>query len=136
MFNFNDLKDYTKVAQCSIDEIAARVGISYDGLKRGLQNESLSLRYVLPLCQELHMTPNQFFGSDAPAGDIVYGDQQKGSKMKIKKDSPELAHAISILQDELKQKNEQLAAKDRTIAEKDQQIADINKQLLSKILAL
>lgn len=136
MFTFSDLKRFTKKTKTNVENIASDLGLSYDGLKLGLDQQTLKIQYVLPLCKILCISPDQFFDVETPKGDIVYGDQQKGSKMKIKKDSPELAHAIEILQEELRQKNEQLAAKDRTIAEKDQQIADINKQLLSKILAL
>lgn len=123
LFNFNDLKQYTRVAKCSVDEIAAKTDISYDGLKRGLQNESLSIRFVVPLCQALNMTPNQFFGVEETSGDTNYGNMQKNAKKQIMQvGTEELKKTISILEGQLKTKDEQLKSKDEQLAAKDVQI--------------
>lgn len=136
MLTYEELTDICEKKRTTITDVSNRVGMSLNGLRKAMRNFALTADKLILVCQALDITPNYFFGVEATAGDIVYGDQQKGSKMKIKKDSPELSHVIEILQGELALKNEQLAAKDKTIAEKDQQIADINKQLLTKILAL
>lgn len=115
--NYNELKRHCALIQVSVSEIANEVDITIDGLRKGLENESLALRYVQPLCKSLGITPNKFFGVDDTPGDNIYGAQNKGGKKQIiqQGNTDALEHTIEILKAQLTTKDEQIAAKDRQI---------------------
>lgn len=115
--NFSELKRICITNKISLSQVAESIDLSYDGLKKGINNESLSMRYVLPLCHAICITPNEFFGVETPSGDTNYGNMQKNAKKQIMQlaGTEELKATIEVLKEQLKIKDEQLAAKDRQI---------------------
>lgn len=100
--DFNELKRHCASMRVSVLKIAEETGITYDGLKQGITKQSLALRYVLPLCQALCITPNHFFGiPDKPQKQQVQNGGRNNSQYMD-------SEAISALES-------QLIAKDRQI---------------------
>lgn len=65
--NYNNLKEICRVNKISIQMVASETGVTLDGLRKGLERESLAIRFVVPLCKALCITPNQFFNMDDAA---------------------------------------------------------------------
>lgn len=97
--------------QVSIETIASEAGLTYDGLKKGFVNESLAMRYILPLCKSLSVTPNEIFGIDSMPEDINFGNMNKNGKKQILNvgSNEDLKHTIEILREQLAKKDEQIA---------------------------
>lgn len=114
---YNELKNHCNLIHISVSDLCREIDITIDGLKKGIVNESLALRYVLPLCKSLGIEPNQFFGVGESSGDKIYGAQNKGGKKQIiqQGNTEALEHTIEILKEQLTTKDEQIAAKDRQI---------------------
>ncbi len=60
--NYDELKEICRVNKISLQTIASETGVTMNGLKRGIEQQSLAIRYVIPLCKSLCMTPNRMFG--------------------------------------------------------------------------
>lgn len=99
--NFNELKRHCATMQISVAKVAEEVGLSYDGLKKGLINGSLAMRQILPLCQSICITPNQFFGVD---GNISHKQVQNGGVGNVQS----MDAGTAILQEQLRIKDEQI----------------------------
>ena len=101
--NFNELKHHCAIIKISATNVAAEVGLSLEGLKKGIVNGSLALRCVLPLCQSLGITPNQFFGipDTAPKQQVQNG----GSHNKQFMDTT----TIAALESQLAEKDKQIS---------------------------
>lgn len=65
---YEELKKHCDQMHVSVLKVAEEVGISFDGLKKGVSNGSLALRHILPLCESLCITPDQFFGLKGDGG--------------------------------------------------------------------
>lgn len=100
--NFSELKQHCINMHVPIQQVAVEAGITYDGLKKGLSNDSLALRYVLPLCQALCITPNRFFGiPDKPQKQQVQNGGRNNSQYMD-------SDAVSALEAQLVAKDKQI----------------------------
>ena len=109
---FNELKSHCAMMRVSTAKIADEIGLSYDGLKNCLLNQSLSLRYVLPLCQSLCITPNRFFGVTAPEMSVTTQQIQNGGNGNSQTIGSDI---VPYLRQQLKEKDEQIKVKDGQI---------------------
>ena len=108
---YNELKEICRINKISLQLVASEVGITQDGLKRGIDKQSLAIRYVVPLCQSLCITPNQFFGEAEPIKRNIQQNQTGGVG-----NTQTMNVGLSALQHQLVEKDRQLAEKDRQIA--------------------
>lgn len=60
--SYSDLRQILATNQISLQMFASEIGLTPEGLKRGLDKQSLAMRYIIPLCKSLCITPNRFFG--------------------------------------------------------------------------
>lgn len=109
---YQELQDLCDEKRTSVTAVAAEIGITFDGLKKGVAKESLSMTSVMKLCKVLGIDPNTFCRWDKQVvGDVNYGNMQKGGKKNTITigSSEELRKTIDMLEQELKTKNEQIA---------------------------
>ena len=59
---YDNLKEICRVNKISLVSICREIGISQSGLKKGMCNGSLAIRFILPLCESIHISPNKLFG--------------------------------------------------------------------------
>lgn len=100
---FSEIKQNCVKAKVSITTVAEESGLTYEGLKRGINTESLAIRYIPGLCKSLGITPNDFFGYQ---NEHAITQTQNGG---IGNTQFMDAGAVSILQDQLKKKDEQIS---------------------------
>lgn len=60
--DYEQFKNICRINKIAMQDLADEIGMTQDGLKKGLLSGGLAIRYVLPLCKLLAMTPNRFFG--------------------------------------------------------------------------
>lgn len=101
--NYFELQDICSAKKITIAELCKRIGITRQGLQSGLERQSLGVRFVTAICNELKITPNQFFRM--PENTTIIGNniQQTG------------AVNMQQIQDGMDILREQLAVKDRQI---------------------
>lgn len=61
---YNELRSFCEKHQISTTSVAADINCTLDGLHKGLDRQSLSMRFIPKLCRSLCITPNQLFGWD------------------------------------------------------------------------
>lgn len=109
---YADFQDLCAKNKTSVRQVVNQVGMTYEGIRKGLENDTLATRVVVHVCKILNISPNEFCYWQAPLeGDINYGNMQKGAKKQIMTIAPseELRKTIDMLEQELKTKNEQIA---------------------------
>lgn len=104
--NYYELQDLCEVKHETVTNVARTLGITLEGLKRGLNNESLSIRYLVPICDFLNITPNDFFKTKTQVGDT--GCNKFGTNQTINQFPNELTETIAILREQLKEKDAQI----------------------------
>lgn len=104
--NYYELQDLCEVKHKTVTNVARALGITLEGLKRGLNNESLSFRYVKPICDLLEITPNDFFRVNSNRGDT--GCNKFGQNQTINQVPVELNDTLVILRSQLKEKDMQI----------------------------
>lgn len=108
--DYSDLQILLKQKGLQLDVLCQEVGITVDGLRKGLKNRSLALRYIKPLCQTLDISPNELVGwDDAGIGSGIYASNISGINTQNSNE------AIMALKEELKEQR-------ATIKEKEKQI--------------
>lgn len=58
---YSELQDICLAQKITMSEFVNAIGITYQGLKSALDRQSLGVKYVINICNLLHITPNQFF---------------------------------------------------------------------------
>ena len=86
-----------------MDDLCKEVNITSDGLRKGIKNNSLALRFIKPLCYALGISPNEFFGwEDSNSISGVYASNISGINTQNSNE------AIKALKDQLKEKDKQI----------------------------
>ena len=94
MISYEELKSLCQVANVQLLELAHLANLTPQGFRKSIDNSTLPAAAVVPICERLQISLQQFFGR-AP---IVYTDQS-------------LQHAIEIadLRRQLEEKDAQIA---------------------------
>lgn len=101
IMTYNELSDICDQKRILLKDVAKKSGISYDGLRNGMNKKSLGMMKVLKICECIGITPNQFFGIE-PSSTInatqfgISNSQQIGST------------GIGVLEQQLRKKDEQI----------------------------
>lgn len=85
-----------------IKSLCQRIGLTPQGLIKGMKKQSLGMLTIKALCDELKITPNKFFGVD----DIK--QQFTTSQVGMVNNQQIGAAGIEILQQQLQTKDEQI----------------------------
>lgn len=100
--SYSDLRQILATNQIPLQMFAAEVGLTPEGLKRGLDKQSLAMRYVVPICKSLCITPNRFFGiSEGGSKQVQNGGLGNTQNMVQESDT---------LREQLKIKDEQISS--------------------------
>ena len=99
---YNELTFVAKSKNIMIKDLAERIGMTSNGLKRAVEKQTLTINKVLPLCQILGISPNELLGwpSHESGGNYaahIGGDNTQNSN-----------EAIEALKDQLKEKDRQI----------------------------
>ena len=100
--NYNELRKIMAVNQISVQSFADEVQITPEGFRRGMDRQSLAIRYVVPICKALCITPNQLF--DFADNKTTTQTQNGGVGNTQIVDT-----GITALQEQLKEKDRQIA---------------------------
>lgn len=101
--DYNDLQILLKQKDLLLENVCQEIGITTDGLRKGIKNNSLALRYVKPLCYALGISPNEFVGwKSADSSSGIYASNISGVNTQ---NSDE---AIKALKDQLNEKDKQI----------------------------
>lgn len=99
--NFSELKTRCEHAHVSALKVAEEIGLSYEGLKKGITNGSLAIRFVVPLCKSLGISPNELLGVPDKTGN---SQVQNGGVGNVQR----MDAGTAILQEQLRIKDEQI----------------------------
>ena len=115
---YSELKDYAEVRKISLKSIADVLDMSSRGMQQSFENQTLSIKKVVALCELLRITPNDFFGwkTAGTTQQIQTGCIGNAQYMDTR--------AVELLQ-------EQLSIKDKQLCEAQEQISKLIT-LLSK----
>lgn len=101
--DYNDLMILLKQKDLQLEELCQKVDITADGLRKGIKNNSLALRYIKPLCNALNISPNEFIGwEEFNPTSGVYASNISGINTQNSNE------AIKALHDQLKEKDKQI----------------------------
>lgn len=99
---YSDLQIIAKSKGIMIKEIAEKLGLTSNGLKRSIESGKFPIEKVMPLCQILGITVGEFFGETPQvttgnyAAHIIGGNTQNSNE------------AIIALKDQLREKDRQI----------------------------
>ena len=66
--NYNEIKRIAEAKKFTIKALADAVGLSSNGLKRSIENETMSIKTLRDLCDILQISIAEFFGEAAKGG--------------------------------------------------------------------
>ena len=101
--NYEYVKEVCRVNHISLRTICKEVGISMDGLKRGMENDSLAARYIMPLCKSINTTPNLLFNIKDGQN---YGTQTQNGGVG---NTQIMESGMAALQEQLREKDKQIS---------------------------
>lgn len=101
IMTYSELSDFCRDNKIEIKSLCEKIGITTQGLAKGMKNQSLGMLMVKALCDELCISPNQFYGVDS-ATTINATQYGLANSQNIG------AIGIEILQQQLQTKDEQI----------------------------
>ncbi len=123
---YSELQDLCFARKITVKSLYNALGMTRSGFQAAIDNQSLPIKRLLPLCSKLGISPNQFFGIEETPTTIA----AKDSAVQLGGNSNTLNYALSD-NETIKLLSEQIKEKDRQLSEKDKQISQLMK-LLSK----
>lgn len=100
--NFNDLQNVCRKNKITATSVAEHLGLSYYGFKKALNNKTLAIKHVEEICNLMCITPDEFFGLKKN-GNMQTQNGGIGNTQFMD------AGTVSVLQDQLKKKDEQIS---------------------------
>ena len=101
MLTYNYLQNWSENNNVPLKRIAEQLDFTLPGLRRAIENQSLPMSKVLPLCKIIGISPNEFFG-------ITATDRHNSQTAIGFANTNNSDLVILTLREELKQKNEQI----------------------------
>lgn len=100
---YSELQDICESKKILVKDLCSAIGMTYMGLKSGLERQSLGVKYVSAICEMLKITPNQFFRIPENATIIGNNIQQTGAV-----NMQQVQDGMDILHEQLRKKDEQI----------------------------
>ena len=101
IMTYSELSDICEQKRILLKNVAENSGLTYDGLRNGMNKQSLGMIKVLKICESVGITPNQFFG--------IEDHQTINATQYGLSNSQNIGSAgIEILQQQLNKKDEQI----------------------------
>lgn len=133
LMTYSELSDYCKDNKIELKSLSQSIGITVQGLAKGMKKQSLSMKVVSSLCEKLGITPNQVFGWNESESEQTARDAQGMRKGCTMVANDNMLHkqvqnggigntqhmdvlSTKVLQEQLRIKDEQLKAKDEQIS--------------------
>ena len=105
---YNELQKLCTKRKIQLKDVLEATGMTYVGLKAAFNNDSLTYRKILPLCECIGITPNELFGV-TPIKDKTNSYEQIGLQNTQNIGTQNIGtQGIDILQQQLKIKDAQI----------------------------
>lgn len=101
IMTYSELSDICDQKRILLKNVAENSGLTYDGLRNGMNKQSLGMTKILKICEYVGITPNHFFGYE-PSNTINATQYGISNSQNIG------AAGIEILQQQLQTKDEQI----------------------------
>lgn len=101
IMSYSELSDFCRDNKIEIKSLCEKIGITTQGLAKGMKNQSLGMLVIKSLCDAIGITPNQFYGVDSAT-------TINASQYGISNSQNIGAAGIEILQQQLATKDEQI----------------------------
>lgn len=102
IMTYSELSDLCYKKKISLTRIADCANMTLRGFREGMNKQTLGIRAILPVCTELGITPNEFFGIDSSANTFNTNQVGMVNHQNIG------AVGVEILQQQLAIKDEQI----------------------------
>lgn len=123
---YNDLKRICDTNKITMVEIASALSMTSTGFKQAMENQTLPIKKVLPLCTFLNLSVSQFFGVQDDS------KEQYNNSLSQKTFGKQSRNIFLNGSHETEAILQQLQEKDRQLQEKDKQITRLLDLLSSK----
>lgn len=104
--NTNYLKDLLEKNRLSLRKCSDLLEMTAAGLSSAVEKQSLPIKKVLPLCEILDITVNEFFEIENDTKNIGVQNNAKGGN--VQNNNSDCKEAIKILENQLKTKDDQI----------------------------
>lgn len=101
IMTYSELSDICDQKRILLKNVAENSGLTYDGLRNGMNKQSLGMTKILKICEYVGITPNHFFGYE-PTSTINATQYGISNSQNIG------AAGIEILHQQLQTKDEQI----------------------------
>ncbi len=102
IMSYSELSDFCYDNKIEIKSLCERIGITTQGLAKGMKKQSLGMLVVKALCDELKITPNRFYGYETS------GQTFNTTQVGVMNSQNIGASNIEILHQQLSVKDEQI----------------------------
>lgn len=102
--NYSDLQTLCSKRKLQIKDVVNAMGMSYTGLRDSLNNSSLPIKKLIPLCRLLNISPNEFLDWEGVCATYNNSNVQNGD-----------SNNMQIIQGNIDTLKEQLSVKDEQI---------------------
>lgn len=102
IMTYSELSDLCYKKKISLTRIADCANMTLRGFREGMNKQTLGIRAILPICTELGITPNEFFGIDGSTNTFNTNQVGMVNNQNIG------AIGVEILQQQLAIKDEQI----------------------------
>lgn len=103
--NYSQLQNLLDKKRMLVKEVYEKLGMTYDGFRNSIERQTLPLKRVMPLCEILEITPNQFFGVEDLQKTVNNTAVQVGGRSNIMQYERK---SLDIMERQLKEKDKQI----------------------------
>lgn len=104
IMSYSELSDICDAKRILLKNVAENSGLTYDGLRNGMNKQSLGMTKVLKICEYVGISPNQFFGYESIGQ--TFNTTQVGvmNSQNISNSSVDVLHQqLSVKDEQIKQ---------------------------------
>lgn len=98
--NYNEIKRIAEAKKFTIKALADAVGLSSNGLKRSIENETMSIKTLRDLCDILQISIAEFFGETTETTTFVAAERIPHGEPATRPDVQQLYARIAELKED------------------------------------
>ena len=104
IMTYSELSDICDAKRILLKNVAESSGLTYDGLRNGMNKQSLGMTKVLKICEYVGISPNQFYGYEATGQTINTTQVGVMNSQNIGVTNIEILHQqLSVKDEQIKQ---------------------------------
>lgn len=107
---YNELQDLCESKKTTLKSIYVALGMTRTGFQGAIENQSLPIKRLLPLCNKLGITPNEFFGVDSVSNVSANGTAVQLGGQANTLNYAEQSETIAMLREQIRTKDEQISS--------------------------